>query len=132
MLASGAVLGGEQSGHVIFLEDSTTGDGVLTAAKFLSMAVARGSTVGGLAGAMERFPQVLLNVTVRDRDALEGAGDVWAVVWDTERDLGESGRILVRPSGTEMLVRVMVEAETEPLARSHAERVADAVRARLS
>jgi phosphoglucosamine mutase len=131
MLSSGAVLGGEQSGHVIFLEDSTTGDGVLTAARFLSIAVARGTTVAGLAGAMQRFPQVLLNVEVRDRDALEGAGDVWSVVWDAERELGERGRILVRPSGTEMLVRVMVEAPTEATAREHAERVAAVVRERL-
>jgi phosphoglucosamine mutase len=132
MLASGAILGGEQSGHVIFLEDSTTGDGVLTAAKFLSMAVARGTTIGGLARSMERFPQVLVNVEVRDREALEEAGDVWSVVWEVERELGEAGRILVRPSGTERLVRVMVEARTEHEARTHAERVAEAVRARLS
>jgi phosphoglucosamine mutase len=131
MLASGAVLGGEQSGHVIFLEDSTTGDGVLTAAKFLSMAVARGSTVGGLAAAMRRFPQVLINVEVRDREALEGADDVWSAVREAEAALEERGRILVRPSGTEMLVRVMVEASTEDEARRHAENVADVVRARL-
>ena len=91
MLEEDVVLGGEQSGHVIFLEDSTTGDGVLTAAKFLSMAVARGTTVAGMARSMERFPQVLVNVEVRDRAALQGATAVWDAVREAEAALGTRG-----------------------------------------
>ena len=132
MLASNAVLGGEQSGHVIFLEDATTGDGVLTAAKFLSIAVARGTTVAGVAGAMRRFPQVLLNVEVKDRGALEGAAAVWDAVAEVEAQLGAAGRVLVRGSGTEPVVRVMVEADTEEAAARHADRLAAVVRRHLA
>ena len=126
------MLGGEQSGHVIFLEDATTGDGVLTAAKFLAMAVSRGTTVGGLASVMQRFPQVLVNIQVGERGALEGAEAVWDAVRAAEETLGEAGRILVRESGTEPLVRVMVEAETEARAAEHAERVAAVVLSHLT
>jgi phosphoglucosamine mutase len=132
MLEADAVLGGEQSGHVIFLDDATTGDGVLTAAKFLSIAVARGQTVAGLAKAMRSYPQVLLNVEVPAPGELEGAEAVWTAVREAEAALGSSGRILVRASGTEPLVRVMVEAETEEAARAHAERLAAAVREALA
>ena len=131
MLRTGAVLGGEQSGHVIFREHATTGDGLLTAALFLSLAAARGTSVDGLASAMRRYPQVLVNVPVRDREALETADAIWAAVRDAEAILGEDGRILVRASGTEPLVRVMVEAETEDLASSHADAVAGTVRATI-
>jgi phosphoglucosamine mutase len=131
MLESGALLGGEQSGHVIFREDSTTGDGLLTAAKFLSMAMERGSTVAALAAAMRKYPQVLQNVRVRDVHALEGAARVWDAVRRVEEELGASGRILVRASGTEPLVRVMVEAETEELALQHANAVAEVVASTL-
>jgi phosphoglucosamine mutase len=131
MMRIGAVVGGEQSGHVIFREHATTGDGLLTAALFLSLAASRGTTIEGLASVMRRYPQVLVNVRVRDREALEGSDDVWAAVRDAEAVLGEEGRILVRASGTEPLVRVMVEAESEDLASSHAEAVAAAVRASI-
>ena len=131
MLRVGAVLGGEQSGHVIFREQATTGDGLLTAVRFLSLAAARGSSVGDLAASMRRFPQSLVNVTVRDREALEGAAPVREAVAEAERDLGDTGRVLVRASGTEPLVRVMVEAETEDLARRHADAIAEVVRTTL-
>jgi phosphoglucosamine mutase len=131
MMRTGAVVGGEQSGHVIFREHATTGDGLLTAALFLSLAASRGTTIEGLASVMRRYPQVLVNVPVGDREALEGSDDIWAAVRDAEAVLGEEGRILVRASGTEPLVRVMVEAESEDLASSHADAVAAAVRASI-
>ncbi|MGZ8570741.1 MAG: phosphoglucosamine mutase, partial [Actinomycetota bacterium] len=127
----GAVLGGEQSGHVIFREQATTGDGLLTAVRFLSLAAGSGVSVGALAGTMRRFPQVMLNVEVRDRDALADAAAVEHAIAAVERDLGTGGRILVRPSGTEPLIRVMVEAASEDEAIRHAETVADVVRSSL-
>ncbi len=127
MLRTGAVLGGEQSGHVIFREHATTGDGLLTAARFLSLVAARGSSVEEVAAVMRRYPQRMVNVEVVDRDALEGATDVWAAVRAVESELGDEGRVLVRPSGTEPLVRVMVEAETEALAVRHADELAAVV-----
>ncbi len=131
MLRSRAAVGGEQSGHVIFLDHATTGDGLLTAIKFLTLAAARGVSVRDLASCMRRFPQVLKNVVVTDRDALEDATDVWTAVKEAERDLGDRGRVLVRASGTEPLVRVMVEAESEEEAAAHARAIADRVRASL-
>ena len=132
MLRIGAVLGGEQSGHVIFREQATTGDGLLTAVRFLSLAAVRGTSVRELASVMRRYPQAMINVDVRDRDALPGAEAVWVSVHASEHELGEEGRVLVRPSGTEPLVRVMVEAASEDLATAHAERIAATVRAALA
>jgi phosphoglucosamine mutase len=131
MQERGAALGGEQSGHVIFRDHATTGDGLITSARFLSLAAARGVGVGELASAMRRFPQVLLNVPVGDKRALDEAPAIRERVAEAERALGDSGRVLVRASGTEELVRVMVEAEREPDARRHAEAIAEAVRATL-
>jgi phosphoglucosamine mutase len=127
MLRSGAVLGGEQSGHIIFLRHATTGDGLLTATNFLGLAAQKGVTVAELASSMERFPQVLLNVPVADRDRLEDAQAVWEAVRAAEEALNGSGRVLVRPSGTEALVRVMVEAPSDEEARTHAEAIAAVV-----
>lgn len=132
MRSTGAILGGEQSGHIIFGEHSTTGDGILTAVEFLSLAASEERTIADLASVMRRFPQVMVNVEVADREALAKAYNVWASVRTAEQELGERGRILVRASGTEPLVRVMVEAETEQEASSWAETVADQVRASLS
>jgi phosphoglucosamine mutase len=131
MLRSGAVVGGEQSGHVIFRHHATTGDGVLTAIKFLTLAPARGGSVQEIASCMRRYPQVLENVEVGDRDGLDDATDVWTAVKEAERDLGDRGRVLVRASGTEPLVRVMVEAESEEEAAAHARAIAERVRATL-
>jgi phosphoglucosamine mutase len=131
MQEHGAMLGGEQSGHVIFRDHATTGDGLVTAARFLSIARRRGLSIGELAGAMRRFPQVLLNVEVARRDGLDDAEELWRAVRASEAELGSTGRVLVRASGTEPLVRVMVEAETEETARRHAEALADRVRADL-
>jgi phosphoglucosamine mutase len=127
MLRTGAILGGEQSGHVIFRHHATTGDGLLTAVIFLSLAARRGCTVAELASLMRKLPQVLRNVPVTHKEGLESAHDVWEAVRGIERELDGTGRVLVRASGTEPLVRVMVEAESEADARAHAERLAAAV-----
>ncbi|HYP24341.1 MAG TPA: phosphoglucosamine mutase, partial [Actinomycetota bacterium] len=111
MTEHGAVIGGEQSGHVIFAEHATTGDGVLTGLKLAEIVAASGRPLSDLAAVFEPYPQVLLNVRIADRGALEGAAEVWERVRAAEESLGESGRVLVRASGTEPLVRVMVEAE---------------------
>jgi len=131
MLRSGAVLGGEQSGHVIFLSHATTGDGLLTAVQFLTLARRQGVSVAELAS-MERFPQVLLNVPVQDLARLEASDDVWTAVRAAQEALGERGRVLVRPSGTEPLIRVMVEAPTDEDARAHAEAISEVVRSSLA
>jgi phosphoglucosamine mutase len=131
MLERGATLGGEQSGHVIFREQATTGDGILTAVKLLSFARAAGESIAGFVGVMRRYPQVLLNVEVLDLGELDASRRVWEAVEAAERDLRDGGRVLVRASGTEPLVRVMVEAETQDEARSHAETIAERVRASL-
>ena len=131
MLRAGASLGGEQSGHIIFLSHATTGDGLLTAVRFLGLANRAGRSVREVASCMRRFPQVLENVQVRDRADLEGATAVWEAVAGAEKALGERGRVLVRASGTEPLVRVMVEAATEAGARRHAREIAREVRTSL-
>jgi phosphoglucosamine mutase len=131
MRAGGHSLGGEQSGHLIFLDRATTGDGLLTGLRLLSVVARSGRPLSELATVMRRLPQVLVNVRVADRAALEGAAGVWRVVAAEEARLGDRGRVLVRPSGTEALVRVMVEAETEAEARDTAERLAGLVAAEL-
>ena len=118
-------LGGEQSGHVIFAELATTGDGILTGIQLLDLVARSGRPLAELAAtAMERMPQVLRNVTVPAGRTAEVMEMVRATVAAAEAELGEAGRILVRPSGTEALVRVMVEASTEELAEELASRVA--------
>jgi phosphoglucosamine mutase len=131
MLRSGARLGGEQSGHVIFRDHATTGDGLMTTVRFLPLAVAAGTSIAGLAACMRRYPQVLLNVRVGDRDRLADASDVWAAVRRAEEVFDGAGRVLVRASGTEPLVRVMVEAEDEAAAQREAGAIAEAVVAAL-
>jgi phosphoglucosamine mutase len=132
MLTIGAALGGEQSGHVIFLRHATTGDGLLTAVRFLGLVRRSGGSVAEVAGQIERFPQVLENVTVSARDGLDAATEVWDAVRAAEAQLDGNGRVLVRSSGTEPLVRVMVEAGSEEEARAHASTIAEAVRTALA
>jgi phosphoglucosamine mutase len=131
MIRSGAALGGEQSGHIIFREHATTGDGILTAILFLTRGASSGRSVAQMAGTMRRFPQVLENIEVSDREGLEGAAGVWEAVRRAELALGEGGRVLVRASGTEPLVRVMVEAQTEQDAARHAHEITREVKAAL-
>ena len=131
MWRTGASLGGEQSGHVIFADHATTGDGLLTAVRFLSLAARRGVPVAALAASMRRYPQAMSNVPGADRGALDASPRVREAIEAAERELGERGRVVVRASGTEPLVRVMVEAEEEETATRHAEAIAAAVRAEI-
>jgi phosphoglucosamine mutase len=109
MRSTGAILGGEQSGHVVF-GGHATGDGLLTAMRLLEVVAATGSPLRELRTVMTEHPQVLRNVPVAGRGGLAASGDVWSAVADAETRLGDAGRVLVRESGTESLVRVMVEA----------------------
>jgi phosphoglucosamine mutase len=122
----GWVLGGEQSGHVIFRDLATTGDGLMTGLRVLDIMARTGRPLAELAGVMRRLPQVLLNVRV-DSGAKDVAAALAPDVAAAEHELGETGRVLVRPSGTEPLVRVMVEAQTEDQAQSVAGRLVAAV-----
>ena len=122
-------LGGEQSGHVVFPDWATTGDGLLTALQLLGRVAAAGVPLRELAGVVRRLPQVLLNVPVADKARVAAAPDVAEAVADAERELAGDGRILLRPSGTEQIVRVMVEAPTEEAAHRIASRVAALVAA---
>ncbi|MBN2847196.1 MAG: phosphoglucosamine mutase [Coriobacteriia bacterium] len=131
MRASGATFGGEQSGHVIFLEHATTGDGLVTALQLASVVKRSGRRLSELAQVMSHYPQVLVNVPVADRGLLSGSAAIADAVRDAERELGDNGRVLVRPSGTEPLVRVMVEAAEEGLARAVADRLVAVVSAEL-
>ncbi len=123
--AGGYALGGEQSGHMIFLRHNSTGDGLVTACQFLSACVRRGRPVSETASVMKRFPQELINIQVRDKAAALEDDVIAAAIRKSEEELGSSGRILVRPSGTEPLVRVMVEAATH----EEAHRVASSIAA---
>src|SRR4029453_13105148 len=113
ILQHDVALGGEHAGHVIFRDQATTGDGLITAIRFLSLAARREVPVGELAAAMRRFPQVLVNIQVARKELLDDAQEIWDAVRENEAALDGSARILVRASGTEPLVRVMVEAESE-------------------
>ncbi|MDP9393850.1 MAG: phosphoglucosamine mutase [Actinomycetota bacterium] len=132
MHAGGYSLGGEQSGHVVLLEHATTGDGVLTALHLLARMAATGRPLAQLRGVMERLPQVLVNVREVDRSRVDSCAPLRDAVAAAEAELGETGRVLLRPSGTEALVRVMVEATTAEQARAVAERLAGEVRAHLA
>jgi len=120
-------LGGEQSGHIVLPALGTTGDGIATGLRLISRMAETGRSLAELAAAMRTLPQVLINVPVADKDTVAAADDVQAAVRAAEDTLGDEGRILLRPSGTEQLVRVMVEAGDADTARTLAERVAAVV-----
>ncbi len=130
MRKSGVRLGGEGSGHMIFLDDATTGDGQLTALKFLNLLVRSGKKASELAADIPKFPQVAINVPVAscDKQRIMSAAPLLEAVEEEKSQIGTAGMVIVRPSGTEALIRVTVEAKTEPLARECAERLADIVR----
>ncbi|WP_138756822.1 phosphoglucosamine mutase [Modestobacter altitudinis] len=125
----GLSLGGEQSGHLVFLDWATTGDGLLTGLALLSRMSATGASLAELASVVHRLPQTLVNVPVTDRLAVAASDEVAAAVNDVEAELGDTGRVLLRPSGTEQLVRVMVEAPTQEQADAVAARLAEVVAA---
>jgi phosphoglucosamine mutase len=132
MKAGGFSLGGEQSGHVILLDHATTGDGVLTALHLLGRTASTGKALGELAAVMTRLPQVLVNVQDVDKSRVDSSARVAEAVASAEAELGASGRVLLRPSGTEPLVRVMVEAPTREQATKVADHLAASVRAALT
>lgn len=131
MLARGAVLGGEQSGHIIFGEHTSTGDGLLTGLQIARALCVSDVTLHELAHLFEPYPQVLVNVPVASRAALDGAEALWQEVAAAEGSLGDEGRVLLRASGTEPVVRVMVEAADARVAESTAQELAAAVRRHL-
>jgi phosphoglucosamine mutase len=131
MLSTGAALGGEQSGHIIFNGRSTTGDGLLTALLVLDTVHRSGKTLSELVADLKVFPQVIVNVKVREKKPLESIAPVAEAIRAAEHELADSGRVVIRYSGTEALCRVMIEAESEPLMRHHANTIADAIRAEL-
>jgi phosphoglucosamine mutase len=127
----GATLGGEQSGHIVFLDHTTTGDGLVTAVEVTNVMARSGKRLSELRAAVPRFPQVLRNVRVGDRRGVLEAPDVAQAISRAEARLASSGRILVRPSGTEPLIRVMVEAQAEDEADAVAGEVADLIARRF-
>jgi phosphoglucosamine mutase len=130
--ASGASLGGEQSGHIILTDYSTTGDGILTGLHLAREVIRTGKTLAELADVMDVYPQVLKNVSGVDRTALASNERVQAVLAEVQTELADSGRVLLRPSGTEALVRVMVEAADEATANKMATRLVDVVSRELA
>jgi phosphoglucosamine mutase len=132
MKAFGYTLGGEQSGHVIMSGHATTGDGILTALHVLDRMAHQQQSLASLAGVMNRLPQVLVNVPGVDKARADEDALLAAAVAEAEFELGDGGRVLLRPSGTEPLVRVMVEAGTAEQAGAIAHRLADVVRQQLS
>ena len=131
MRRSGASLGGEQSGHILFPAKATTGDGLLTALLVLDLVHRSGNTLGELIADLENYPQVILNVKVREKRPLDSLPSVVEKISAAEAELRDTGRVVIRYSGTEALARVMIEAESEEAMRRHAEAIADAIRGEL-
>jgi phosphoglucosamine mutase len=132
MREGGFSLGGEQSGHIIMQDHATTGDGVLAGLHLLARVAETGKSLGDLAAVMRSLPQVLVNVKDVDRARVGSSTELAAAVTAAEAELGSAGRVLLRPSGTEAVVRVMVEAESQDLASTIAERLAVVVRTALA
>lgn len=131
MLANGYNLGGEQSGHMIFLDHNTTGDGILSALQVLAILQRSGKPLSELAKVMTSLPQVLVNVRVRKKDDLRSIPEVKTVIDEVEAELGDRGRVLIRYSGTEALLRVMIEGEDQQRIETLAGQIADAARERI-
>ncbi|OCA89328.1 phosphoglucosamine mutase [Bacillus sp. FJAT-27225] len=131
MKKNGFNLGGEQSGHIIFLDYNTTGDGLLTGLQLVNIMKATQKPLSELANEFKKFPQLLVNVRVTDKHHVTDNEKVKAIIEEVEREMGGDGRILVRPSGTEPLVRVMAEAPTEEQCKDYVTRIVDVVRAEM-
>ena len=131
MRRSHASLGGEQSGHILFPTRATTGDGLLTALLVLDVVHRSGKTLGELIADLKNYPQVILNVKVREKVPLDTLPAVVAAIAAAEAELASTGRVVIRYSGTEALARVMIEAESEAVMRHHAEAIANAIRVEL-
>ena len=128
MVQNGHSLGGEQSGHIIFSKHATTGDGILTSLKIMEVILEKKTTLAALASEVRIYPQLLQNLRVTDKDAVLNHPAVIAAEKAVEDALGDNGRILVRASGTEPVLRVMVEAETQELCEKHVASVIDAMK----
>jgi len=131
MRRGGFNLGGEQSGHVIFLDYNTTGDGILTAMQLVDTLVQSGKPLSELKGLMRKYPQVLVNVRVADKTQYKDNAAIAAAVSEVEAELGDNGRVLVRPSGTESLIRVMAEGPDKGQVEAYVNRIVDVVRTEL-
>ncbi len=131
MQRTGAVLGGEQSGHILFLDRNTTGDGLLTALLVLDILHRAGKTLSESKSDLKVFPQIIVNVRVREKKPMETIPGIAAAIQEADTELEGNGRVVVRYSGTEALARVMIEAESEQVMQRHADRIADAIRAEL-
>jgi phosphoglucosamine mutase len=131
MQEQNAALGGEQSGHILFPHLATTGDGLLTSLVVLDLIARSGKSIDELTVDLKVFPQVIINVKVREKKPLDGIPAVAAAIRAAEEDLKDSGRVVIRYSGTEALARVMIEAESEEAMRRHADAIASAIRAEL-
>lgn len=131
MRRSGYNLGGEQSGHVIFLDHNTTGDGILTALQLVDTLVKSGKKLSELKKAMRKFPQVLVNVRVADKSKYKDNTAINEAIAKVERELGENGRVLVRPSGTESLIRVMAEGPEKDLVEAYVNQIVEVVKQEL-
>ncbi len=131
MCREGYNLGGEQSGHVIFLDYITTGDGILTGLQLVQMIKQSGQSLGTLKDMMKKFPQVLVNVPVTDKHAWKDNKPIMDAIAAVEKQLGDNGRVLVRPSGTESLVRVMAEGPDKQTVQEHVDSIVKVVKAEL-
>lgn len=131
MQKQNAALGGEQSGHILLPHLATTGDGLLTALVILDLVARSGKTIDELTADLKVFPQVIVNVKVRQKRPLNGIPSVANAIREAEEELKDSGRVVIRYSGTEALARVMIEAESEEAMRRHADAIAEAIRAEL-
>jgi phosphoglucosamine mutase len=131
MIVSGAVIGGEDSGHMIFLNHHTTGDGILTAIKLIEAMQTESKPLSELGAVMKVFPQVLISVTVRQKPEIQRVPEIVEVIQSIEEKLGEEGRVLVRYSGTQPLCRVMVEGPDKEKTRQYSRLIADVVRKKL-
>ena len=131
MKKSGFNLGGEQSGHIIFLDYNTTGDGLLTGVQLINIMKMTEKPLSELAAEMKKFPQKLVNIRVTDKHHVTENEKVSAIIAEVEKEMNGDGRILVRPSGTEPLVRIMAEASTEELCESYVNRIAEVVKAEM-
>ncbi len=131
MLKDGYNLGGEQSGHVVFLDFNTTGDGMLTGIQLLHVMKETGKKLSELAAEVTTYPQKLVNVKVQDKKAALNNDKIKAVIKDVEDEMAGDGRVLVRPSGTQDLLRVMAEAKTDELVSAYVDRIVDVVKAEV-
>lgn len=132
MLGKGSSIGGEDSGHIIFLGHHTTGDGILTALQLLSVMKKEDKPLSELAKIMTVFPQLLINVMVKNKPPIETIPDIVKAIKDAEKELGDKGRVLIRYSGTQTMCRVMVEGPTKERAEAIAQRIVDVVKRHLA